>query len=624
MNKFKKTFIGVLLVGLAMSITGCKIVADGSNNGHSGSEAQSSAHVPSSYAPVGETIGVNGGTVGDGNITLNVPANALSADTPITAQYIGDAELISENLPMGFMAGAEFGPSGTTFDQPVSVSLKLNQEAKVSEPAVFCYNETYDLWEYVTDATVSDGNAIFEITHFSKYKVLNRTKTFLNEWTNYVRHGRVNGMSDAEIADAFKDYLLNEQHIMDYYIYYNGYWYEPCGFTLSGAYKIDGVEGDPNQLILIEGEKNKVGDKYGMCHIDSAISSKNKIAGASENSEIFDIMVLVEYKLIKPDIDLIPAKKKLAKGESTTISVRCHYVNVSNFFDEFKDLDLDGYLLRITKPTHFSTDKSSFITDLDGRGSFRVTALENNKAETITVTFDVTGDFGTHAEGNVTLNSAGLHISGHIKEEKHMTFILNFEEYGITTFTTTQIGTFDLVVEYDFEGEIVEQEETLGGNLEISNVTASFSSIGTHAAHENVTAQYDPFSYSADTNTFDQSIAFEASIADNDCSLIAKESSKDLAIIVGSGGVVATTALGSYTEPVSYTITFGTSSNLLLDFTTDEGTYTQNATSLIDKYTCIADYEGDVVEFEDWNFEILTNTETVTQTITVGPSSPQQ
>ena len=627
MRSFKKLFIGVLLVASTISLTSCKWIKGFLSTLREDDEtSEVSRPGPSSYEAVESTIGQDGGVIQDkdNNITISIPQGALKADTKISAQYVDAPELISNKLSLDFLGGVEFGPSGTVFDKPVTVDLALNKIPSGNTLAVFCYYEAEDLWEYVTDATVRGDKASFEVNHFSKYQVINRTSEFLNEWQNIVRHGIVNGLSDAEKIEAFRDYLVNTKYIMDYYVEYGGYWYEPCGLKLSGDYQINNQRNDPNQTYISEGESNKVGEKYGLCTIDGATSSKNEKKNATENSELFDICVLVEYKIITPDIELSASKTKLTKGESASVTVRCHYTNVANHFDEFKDLELDGYLLRITKPTHFSVDKSSFITNGEGYGGFTVTALENNKAETITVTFDVTGDFGTHAEGNVTLNSAGLHISGHIKEEKHMTFILNFEAHGVTTVTTTQIGTFDLVVEYDFEGEIAEREETLGGNLKISNVTASFSSIGTHVAHENFTAQYDPFSYSADINTFDQSIAFEASIADNDCSLIAKESSKDLAIIVGSGAVVAISGVGTRTEPVSYTITFGTSSNLLLDFTTDEGTHTQNATSLVDKYTCIADYEGDVVEFEDWNFDILTNTETVTQTITVGPSSAQQ
>ena len=614
MKSFKRLILASLLVGFVSLTSACVI---GKKIGPSSGGDSIGTSEPSSFAPVENEIGADGGTVSDNeNITLNIPANALEQNTNITAQYIAAPELISNELSLDFAGGAEFLPSGTTFNEPVTVTIALNQAPKYDQLAVFCYYEAEDVWEYVTDASINGNNASFEITHFSKYQVLNRTKDFLNEYTNIVRHAKVNGLSDTEITDAFRDYLINNKHIMDYYIQYNGYWYEPCGLTISGNYKINGEEGDPNQLIRIEGEENRVGNKYGMCMIDGATSSKAKVAGASESSEIFDIMVLVEYKLINPDIELTTSKKNLKKGESTTINVRCHYTNVANFFPEFKDLELAGYLLRISKPTHFSTDKTAFVTNSEGLGSFVVTALENNKAETITVSFDVTGDFGTHAEGNITLNSQGVHFSGHIKEEKHMTYKLALDEVQYS-FTVVQNGTFDLVIEYDFEGDIIEGKEEIGGTLAISNVTASFSSIGCHLEHDNVSAQYDVFNNIDDTKTYDQSIDFVAAITEDSCSLTSKDSSKNIAVITGSGAVNSITQIGTYTEPNSYTITVAAVDNLLLDFSLEQGTHTLNSTSFVDDYSCISQYYGDTVEFEDWNFDILSNVETVTQTITI-------
>ena len=360
---------------------------------------------------------------------------------------------------------------------PVKVTINLNKTPKNSALAVFCYSETEDMWEYVTDATPNGKKATFEVTHFSKYHVMDRTSDFLNQFTAMVKSAKVNGSSDAEVIQAFRDYLVNELHIMDQYTTYNGYWYEPCGLKISGQYKYNGGEGDPNSLIRHEGESNKVGNKYGLCQIDGATSSRDEKHNASETSEIFDVTVIVEYKLIKPDIELTTTSRRLKKGESTVVNVRCHYTNVSNFFEEYKDLELAGYMLTIERPTHFSVDRTSLLTDVNGRGFFRVTANESNQAETINVNFDVSGDFGVHAEGHITLNSEGedYRIEGTISEE--ITYTHGLSSENVTDpYTYSQYGTFSVSVSYKFSGSFTKEETgELLGSLTIDNVKAKVS-----------------------------------------------------------------------------------------------------------------------------------------------------
>lgn len=316
------------LMVAALVVTAC-----GAQNNYPDPVDPRGSSTPTEHSAVSENIGPSGGQVIDfeGNININIPSGALSKETTITATYIESPEILSTGLPTEFLGAVEFGPDGTEFNKPVTVTINLVKAPKNAKLAVFCYYAKEDIWEYVTDATPKSGQkATFEVTHFSKYHVMDRTKDFLNEYTNIVKAAKANGLSDEEITQEFRDYLVNEKHVMDQYTTYDGYWYEPCGLKISGNYQIDGKKGDPNDLIKHEGESNKVGNKYGLCTIDGGHASREDEKKASSSSEVIDVLVIVEYKIITPDIDLTPSKKQLKKGESATIKVRCHYTNPSN------------------------------------------------------------------------------------------------------------------------------------------------------------------------------------------------------------------------------------------------------------------------------------------------------
>lgn len=470
MKLFKTAFLMVA----ALVVTAC-----GAKNNYPDPVDPRGSSTPVEHSAVSENIGPSGGQVIDfeGNIAINIPSGALSKETTITATYIESPEILSTGLPTEFLGAVEFGPDGTKFNKPVSVTINLTKAPKNSKLAVFCYYAKEDIWEYVTDATPKSGQkATFEVTHFSKYHVMDRTKDFLNEYTNIVKAAKANGLSDEEITQEFRNYLVNEKHVMDQYTTYDGYWYEPCGLKISGNYQIDGKKGDPNDLIKHEGESNKVGNKYGLCTIDGGHASREDEKKASSSSEVIDVLVVVEYKIINPDIDLTPSKKQLKKGESATIKVRCHYTNPSNYFYEYKDLDLSGYFLTVKRPENFSVDRSGLVTDDEGQASFVVTAEKNSKAETITVNFDVPGDFGTHAEGNTTLNSTGgYQISGSVSEG----YKFNYEPgmYYMGQTIIEQRGEFNLKLTYDFEATLQDGDTgMLQGTLNISNIKLTLES----------------------------------------------------------------------------------------------------------------------------------------------------
>jgi hypothetical protein len=103
-------------------------------------------------------VGTSGATVSLAGVTLDVPANAVSADTPIT--------VASTTAPSGYApvsAVYQFGPAGTTFAQPVAVTIPLT--AATPDAHLFWSNAAGgfdDLGGTVTGTTLTGY-----VTHFS-------------------------------------------------------------------------------------------------------------------------------------------------------------------------------------------------------------------------------------------------------------------------------------------------------------------------------------------------------------------------------------------------------------------------------------------------------------------------
>ena len=216
---------------------------------------------PIPHETVTEEIGTLGGTINDtdNNLSINIPQGALDSTTSISATYVDEPSLIGDNPAMNFMGAVDFGPSGTVFDEPVEVTIKLAKTTYHNKLSVFCYDEVNDLWDYVTNASVSGGNATFSVNHFSRYKCLDITDDMLNKFVELVHTAQDSGYDDAWIIGNYEDYLINDKHVMDEYAIYDGLYYEACGLFISGRYSLEnGKQGDPDVLSKQIGESNKV------------------------------------------------------------------------------------------------------------------------------------------------------------------------------------------------------------------------------------------------------------------------------------------------------------------------------------------------------------------------------
>ena len=118
-------------------------------------------------------MGPNGGTVtsSDGNASVRVPPGALSQKTVITVAPVS-------NPPSGNIGTAyEFGSSGVTFSQPVTITIKYDEAnipSGISELDLKLGNFVNNGWQQVTGSTIDRATNTVSgtTTSFSIYGVI--------------------------------------------------------------------------------------------------------------------------------------------------------------------------------------------------------------------------------------------------------------------------------------------------------------------------------------------------------------------------------------------------------------------------------------------------------------------
>ena len=250
------------------------------------------------------TIGTKGGTVKAGSAaSIKIPAEALDKDKKISVKYIPSLSSKDDAPSFSFLGEIEFGPSGTKFKKDAEVTMKLSRTPSNSTISVFHYDEKNKIWDYVTDATVTDNTVKFKIKHFSKYRCVDISPEVLNKYFDIVKAAKKNKTSDKQITQSYADYLKNDVKVMDSYVEQNDHLYKACGFRIDGAYYINGEEGDPNELSKKFGKSNKKGNKYGLSKIGSSIYSyadyEKKADGAKESQDIISIGVIIDYEPVE-------------------------------------------------------------------------------------------------------------------------------------------------------------------------------------------------------------------------------------------------------------------------------------------------------------------------------------
>ena len=601
----KKMFIIFLFIFVLFIFISCANTTNDNNNNKK-VDNQTTSKVETIIKE--ESIGVSGGEINSDNINLKIPKDALNSDTNIKLEYKSDT--INSINSLGEI---NFSPSGIKFNKPIELKIKLDNTIN-DEISLFYYDELNNRYDYVSSSNVSSGYATFNINHFSKYEMIDITPNMLTKYQEIVSSAINNNKNDMWITETYYNYLKNDLHLLDYYQEYDGYYYEACGIFISGNYELDNKKGDPNELVKRYGQTNKVGNKYGLSLIAGEISSYNDYKNKENKQNTIDVSIIIEYKMIKPNITVNASKTKLDVGESLSVSVYVHYINNDNYF--YKDFKLPNYKLSVdTLNNNLAIDKKNLLTNDSGNSSFNVTCMDDEK-EIVTVIFEVSGDFGAYSSSSITFNDEGdYQISGHIKEEF---FIIYYVPVPETSFTKISNGTFKLTIEYDINGNISKNDNGYSGNITISNSTIDASSEKNSYSFTKATgnAYYNFVSSINSKNSLNPEFEVTGYI-DNNNLVINTKDIKDI-ITITVKGEVSTTIEGQTKTEVSQTKATFKNKSKLLDIPLSEGNNLYNYNQILDDIKFECNYMDQTnFDFTGWNIIEVSRSETTSININI-------
>jgi hypothetical protein len=161
--------VAIHLSILALSLAFAGPACDSGGDGGSGGGQDTTEPAEDTTVPEGVTVAVtaaDGGTVateGDA-ASVEIPAGALGEDTEIT---------ISVEAPSGAAQAAifDFGPDGTQFSAPVTVTIAFTGEPGEGEKAVLAWEDGGE-WVEIPGSGLADGKVSGQIDHFTKFTVI--------------------------------------------------------------------------------------------------------------------------------------------------------------------------------------------------------------------------------------------------------------------------------------------------------------------------------------------------------------------------------------------------------------------------------------------------------------------
>ena len=220
----------------------------------------------SSVTADGDTVGPAGGTVTDsGGASVFIPAGALDAETAITVKTVpGKDDLPSESQPfLPMLGGARFGPSGTEFNFPVTLTIPVDPPVYASDTITVLYwDDLEGRWTALQGpvTVVPGGRAVtVETTHFTLFSAISNVFDDFHE----------NFGDGSTAGEAFSSYvswfLANVTH-MGRKGLYNGDCHEVVGIRIDLGYRVeylpdgpyyegypaysDGESGEPDVIFL--------------------------------------------------------------------------------------------------------------------------------------------------------------------------------------------------------------------------------------------------------------------------------------------------------------------------------------------------------------------------------------
>ena len=161
----KHFFVLALAVALAFGAA----CGDDSGGGAAGGAAGSGGS--GADAPVSEMISAaEGGKLTTGGAELDIPADALADDTEVTVEVVDKAGLPDEDNIASEVF--DFGPDGTTFDKPVTLTIDFDASATPDGMTAVMAFQDGDTWEPLADSEISGDTVVATTTHFTHFAVV--------------------------------------------------------------------------------------------------------------------------------------------------------------------------------------------------------------------------------------------------------------------------------------------------------------------------------------------------------------------------------------------------------------------------------------------------------------------
>ncbi len=169
--------------------------------------------------PVVKTMNEVGGVVQSEGLTLQIPPDALTQerDISITKLQVEQSKKLSlKGTTLSFADEVyHFGPSGTSFGQPVTVSFPIPASSTDKEKlSVYHFNEKTEEWEQVRGVIDYASNTLrIRLSHFSIYAVLNNSITFADIQSHWAKK-EIESIAAQGIVKGFtEDFYRPDHHL---------------------------------------------------------------------------------------------------------------------------------------------------------------------------------------------------------------------------------------------------------------------------------------------------------------------------------------------------------------------------------------------------------------------------
>lgn len=386
-------------------------------------------------------VEVQSGVVKLGNITIEVPEGALSSSISMTAKP----------LPIDSyedcVAAVDFGPEGTEFLKPITVTMPLERVPADGVVVAFYQNKEENKLEAVDVAEVSGNMATFHVNHFSAYLLISLTQGDFEAMTQGVRKDVKAGQDINYVATKYFDYLVKTDNYYNRWTMIGGRLYKPSFLLMSMMYSYDR---NFHQAVFSVGDcrfdhlsitQNETKSDY-MFSFDSSdliyvvdSTGKTKVELCKEFNEIYNISVNREYILVDPQLEYEEKGKLEKKGDECELTIHLfsehtgetYYPSfrwcVDEAFEEKTTIELvDEYptqkgkmpwiyqeiKLKSTDPS-LELSQTTVTTDENGEAKVKVKATKDQVKGQIEIEYDYHDEFdATHVEKTVSFENGAL------------------------------------------------------------------------------------------------------------------------------------------------------------------------------------------------------------------------